>query len=85
LVNIGFAGLVLYAVVWLAASIRLLWRTMLVPDYFGIFCSAMLVFVAPRAYFELVVFSNKHFPTMILLISVACGFRPHRLNAVKAT
>jgi exopolysaccharide production protein ExoQ len=85
LVNIGFAGLVLYAVVWLAASIRLLWRTMLVPDYFGIFCSAMLVFVAPRAYFELVGFSNMHFPTMILLNSVACGFRPHRLNAVMAS
>lgn len=85
LVNIGFVGLLLYAVVWLAASIRLLWRTMLVPDYFGIFCSAMLVFVAPRVYFELVGFTNMHFPTMVLLISLACGFRPHRLNAIKAS
>lgn len=85
LVNIGFVGLILYTVVWLAASIRLLWRTMLAPDYFGIFCSAMLVFVAPRVYFELVGFSNMHFPTMVLLISVACGFRPHRLNAIKAS
>jgi exopolysaccharide production protein ExoQ len=84
-VNIGVVGLALYAVVWLAASMRLFWRTMIAPDYFGIFCSAMLVFVAPRVYFELVGFSNMHFPTMILLISLACGFRPHRLNAVKAT
>lgn len=83
LVNIGIVGLVLYAVVWLAASIRLLWRTMMVPDYFGIFCSAMLVFVAPRLYFELVGFSNMHFPTIILLISLACGFRPRRTNPLR--
>lgn len=83
LVNIGIVGLVLYAVVWLVASIRLLWRTMMVPDYFGIFCSAMLVFVAPRLYFELVGFSNMHFPTIILLISLACGFRPRRTNPLR--
>lgn len=85
LVNIGIVGLVLYVIVWLATSIRLLWRTMLLPDYFGIFCSAMLVFVAPRLYFELVGFSNMHFPTMILLISLACGLRRQRLNPVESS
>lgn len=84
-VNIGVVGLALYAIVWLAASVRLLWRTMLAPDYYGIFCSAMLVFVAPRIYFELVGFSNMHFPTMILLISLASGLRPHRLIAIRAS
>lgn len=83
LVNTGIVGLVLYAVVWLFTSMRLLWLTMLLPDYFGIFCSAMLVFVAPRLYFELIGFSNMHFPTMILLISLACGLRRQRLNPVR--
>lgn len=84
LVNIGIVGLVLYAVVWLAASVRLLWRTMMVPDYFGIFCSAMLVFVAPRLYFELVGFSNMHFSTTILFIILACGLRPRRSSETRS-
>lgn len=75
-VELGFVGLGLFALVWLYCAVRLLLTTMMRPSYFGIYCSALLMFMAPRLHFEMLGYSNMHFPSLILLMALACGLRP---------
>ncbi|MFC3309921.1 O-antigen ligase family protein [Blastomonas aquatica] len=84
LVDIGYAGLILFALVMAFCAVRLIIRVMVKPTYFGIFCCTLLVFETPRIFFELVSFSNMHFSTLIVFTMLACALRPDRLKPLAA-
>jgi len=77
LVDLGFVGLALYVLVAAYAAAKLLLRTMTMPDFTGIFFSALLVFESPRVYFELIGFQNMHFATLIVFVILSYGLRPN--------
>lgn len=74
-VELGILGVLAFAVLWGFCTLRLLWRTMLQPDYASIFFCAILLFVAPRVYFELLGFTNMHMATILLFGAFACSLR----------
>ena len=78
-VDLGLIGLAAFAIVWLYCGIRLFWRTMKTPSYFGIFFCSIMAFILPRLYFEQIGFSNLHFPTLLMISGLAAGVRPARL------
>lgn len=83
-VDIGYSGLILFFVVMSLSAVQLIFRVMLKPTYFGIFCCTLLVFETPRIFFELVSFSNMHFSTLIVFTMLAYALRPERLKPLAA-
>lgn len=71
----GMAGLALYAVVWIGCIAALLLKTMRAPDYFSIFCCAIVVFIAPWLYFEELGIASANTLTVLIFAVCACGLR----------
>lgn len=84
LVDIGYVGLTLFALVMAFCAVRLILRVMVKPTYLGIFCCTLLVFETPRIFFELVSFSNMHFSTLIVFTMLAYALRPEQLKPLAA-
>lgn len=78
LVEIGFVGLTLFACIWGFCSARLLWKSMILPEYFSIFCCSILVFILPRLFFEHIGLSNMHLATVLVFAMCACALRTAR-------
>lgn len=83
LVDIGVVGLVLFTLIIVGGAIRTILKTMVEPSYMGIFLCALVVFQAPRLFFELVAFHDMHFSTMLVFTILAYGFRPLRFPKVQ--
>ncbi len=82
LVDLGFVGLALYAIVIFFAAAKLILRMMVTPNYSGILCCALFVFECPRVFFELIGFQNMHFATIIVFVVMAYGLRPTYFPAI---
>lgn len=83
LVDLGIVGLVLFTVVVVFGAIRTMLKTMVEPYYLGIFLCALIVFEAPRLFFELVAFHDMHYSTLLVFMVLAYGMRSARLPAVQ--
>lgn len=83
LVDLGIVGLVLFTVVTIVGATRTILRTMVEPYYIGIFCCALIVFEAPRLFFELVAFHDMHYSTLLVFMILAYGVRPSKFPAVR--
>lgn len=83
LVDLGIFGLVLFTVVVLVGAGRTMLKTMVEPYYLGVFLCALIVFEAPRLFFELVAFHDMHYSTLLVYMILAYGVRPARLPAVQ--
>jgi exopolysaccharide production protein ExoQ len=83
-VELGLIGLVAFLIVWLYCGVRLFWRTMVVPSYFGIFFCTIIAFILPRLHFEQIGFSDLHFPTLLMIAGLAAGLRPARPSSARS-
>ncbi|UUL82384.1 O-antigen ligase family protein [Sphingomonas qomolangmaensis] len=80
LVDLGIVGLILFTMVMIGGTFLTMFRTMLEPYYMGIFLCALIVFQAPRLFFELVAFQNMHYSTLLVFMILAYGVRPAKVS-----
>ena len=83
LVDLGIVGLVLFTGIVVVGAARTMLKTMVEPYYLGVFLCALIVFQAPRLFFELVAFHDMHYSTLLVFMILAYGVRPARLPAVQ--
>lgn len=84
LVDLGYVGLALFTVVTLYGAIGTLVKTMVAPAYLGIFLCALIVFEAPRLFFELVAFHDMHYSTVLIFMILGYALRPKTLAAIRS-
>ena len=74
LVDLGYIGLTIYAIVAIASTLVVIFRTMLKPTITLVMASALLVYFAIKMPFETFGFGGMHLLTLILFMCWAMGY-----------